>query len=484
MKKSKMLLVLGLGFGDEGKGTIIDFLTRKHQIPLIVKTGGPQQAHNVVEPNGKWHCFSQFSSGTLVPGTETFISKEMIVEPGNLLREFYVLREKGEQDAIVRITIDADAAIVTPLERMVSQMKEISRGKNRFGSCGMGVGETVFDREKGLAITFRDALNTKRLRKKLKILSAAKITEAKELLKQCPSEEIISTYQSFQKWIAIYTLFRFYRNFVRTTGIPIDTSGSYLQNAIAQKTSLIFEGTQGALLDRFYGFYPHVTKTRTTFHFVERLLGMSLKDHSLRQNYDVEKVGVIRAFATRHGIGPFVTEDANLANHFKDPYNVENKWQGKLRFGWLDILAVRYGILVNEGIDYLALTNLDQLSGLKTAKFCTSYQYEGNLDILSPYFVWEPIDSKKARIIAFKKPDSTLIAKNELAQILFHCQPLEFKELAGWKENIDKATSLKELPPEARECISFLQSKEGLDVPIKIISINPTWEGKIIIKNP
>jgi len=153
MQKAKMFIVIGLGLGDEGKGTIIDYLTRKHRIPLVIKTGGPQQAHNVVEPNGRWHCFSQFGSGTLVAGTETFLSKEMIVEPGNLLREFYALREKGEQDALVRITIDADASIVTPLERMVSQMREISRGGNRFGSCGMGVGETVFDREKGIANT-------------------------------------------------------------------------------------------------------------------------------------------------------------------------------------------------------------------------------------------------------------------------------------------------------------------------------------------
>jgi adenylosuccinate synthase len=211
---------------------------------------------------------------------------------------------------------------------------------------------------------------------------------------------------------------------------------------------------------------------------------MSLKDHSLHKRYVVKKVGVIRAFATRHGVGPFVTEDARLADHFKDPYNVENKWQGKLRFGWLDVLAVRYGILANEGIDYLALTNLDQLSGLKTVKFCTSYQYEGNLDILDPYFVWEPINNGKAMITAFKKPDTTITANNELAQILFHCKTLEFKELDGWKEDITKAKGVEELPTQTQECIKFLQSKEGLNVPIEIVSLNPTWEGKIKIKNP
>ena len=150
MKKGKMFIVLGLGFGDEGKGTIIDYLTRKHEIPLVIKTGGPQQAHNVVEPNGRWHCFSQFGSGTFFPGTKTFLSKGMMVEPGNLLRESYALREKGEQGTLTRIIIDSDATIITPFERMVSQMREISRGEKRFGSCGMGVGETASDREKRL----------------------------------------------------------------------------------------------------------------------------------------------------------------------------------------------------------------------------------------------------------------------------------------------------------------------------------------------
>jgi adenylosuccinate synthase len=121
---------------------------------------------------------------------------------------------------------------------------------------------------------------------------------------------------------------------------------------------------------------------------------------------------------------------------------------------------------------------------LETVKFCTSYQYEGNLDILGPYLIWEPIDNKRARIIDFKKPDSTLTAKNGPAQILLRCKPLEFKEFTGWEEDITKAKSLEELPTQARECISFLQNKEGLNVPIKIISVNPTWEGKIIIKNP
>lgn len=474
-----MFIVLGLGLGDEGKGTIIDYLTRKYKIPLVIKTGGPQQAHNVVDPDGRWHCFSQFSSGTLFPETKTFLSKGMLVEPGNLLRESYVLREKGERNVLTRIVIDADATIVTPLERMVSQMREISRGENRFGSCGMGVGETVFDRENGLAITFRDALDEKKLRKKLEIISAIKIAEAEEIIGQYPSQEIISTYQGFKDLIEADKLFQFYRNFVKATGIPIETTGNYIRNAMENNIPLIFEGTQGALLDKTYGFSPYITKTKTTFRLAEELLGMNLKDQSLKQKYNVKKVGVIKAFATRHGVGPFVTEDANLANHFKDDYNIENRWQGKLRFGWFDILATRYGILVNEGIDYIALTNLDQLSGLETVKFCTSYQYEGSLNILDPYFTWEAMDKDKAKIIAFKKPDTAL---NKVAQILFHCKPLEFKELDGWNENITKTKKIEELPIQAQECIKFLQGNEGLNSPIKIISVNPTWNGKI--KNP
>lgn len=482
MKKGKMFIVLGLGFGDEGKGTIIDYLTREHEIPLVIKTGGPQQAHNVVEPNGRWHCFSQFGSGTFFPGTKTFLSKGMMVEPGNLLRESYTLREKGEQGALARIIIDSNATIITPFERMVSQMREISRGENRFGSCGMGVGETASDREKKIAIAFRDVSSKQRLIKKLKVLRAMKIAEAEEILKQCPSEEMISTYQNFLYLAEIDRNFHSYRNFVKSTGILISANGRYLRDVLAKKTSVIIEGTQGALLDKTYGFFPYITKTKTTFRLAEELLEMDIESRFLQQRYVVEKVGVIKAFATRHGAGPFVTEDIDLANYFNDPYNVENKWQGKLRFGWFDILATRYAILMNKGIDCLALTNLDQLSGLETIKLCTSYQYEGDPSILDPYFVWESMDNQKAKITAFKKSDTTLPRNNEIAQILFHCKPLEFKELAGWKEDISEMKEVRELPRQAQEYISFLQSDRGLSTPIKIISVNPTWNGKI--KNP
>ena len=246
----------------------------------------------------------------------------------------------------------------------------------------------------------------------------------------------------------------------------------YFEKLIDENHVIVFEGAQGALLDNDFGFYPHITKTNTTLANADTLL--------LEAGYQgkVTRVGILRGYSTRHGAGPFVTEDCQLGRRLWDPYNQENQWQGKFRFGWLDLLASRYAVRVNDGVDYIALTNLDQLSGLKTIKICRAYEYKGELDVLEPYFEFESVGKNRAKITAIKKPFS---GKNEIANILFRCKPSEFTELPGWREDLRRAAGFNSMPPGLKELLAFLQSSDGLESPIKIISTSPTWEGKIPI---
>ncbi len=474
----KIFIVFGLGFGDEGKGTTVDFLARNYDAGLAARyNGGAQAGHNVVSPAGDRHCFAQFGSGTLIPGVETLLPREMLIEPQNMINENNGLRKIGVFDAFDRLTVDPNAAIITPYHKMIGQMKEIARGKNRFGSCGMGVGETIRDRRNNIEISLRDFFNENGLRGKLDILRDAKTAQAESLARVFPSSEMLETYEYFSESYGVESLAEFYLDFAANTKIKIDIDWKFLKNKIRKGKSIIFEGAQGALLDETNGFAPYITKGRATYH---NAAGLLAKTEIVSQKYKIEKVGVLRAYGHRHGAGPFVTEDEKLGDVFFEPYNKQNRWQGKFRLGWLDLLAIRYGILINDGVDYLALTNLDQLSALQTIKACSSYLYEGELKALDPFFVYEKIGGKKAKITAFQNPAFADANREDLAKILFKCVPLDFLEFKGWQRDISQAKNFSDLPIEAREYIDFLESPQGLNAPIKIISVSPRADGKII----
>jgi adenylosuccinate synthase len=319
-----------LGYGDEGKGTITDFLARRYAIKTVVRdNGGSQAAHNVVDRNGRQHVFSQFGSATLISGAITYLSDGMLVQPVNLLRENRSLARIGISDAMKRIFIDPDCALVTPLHKMIGQMLEISRGRNRFGSVGMGVGQAVLDREKGgdKSLTFRDAANEAILVRKLEAHIEEKIGQAENLATLYPkNDELALTFRQYGSFATLKRLNAFYANFAnRFDGLfrePKDFFDSQ------KNKDLIFEGAQGTLLDPVCGFPPYVTKTRATAITAKRLIRQYLP------NAKTKKVGVIRAaYMTRHGTGPFVTEDPGLTNFLPDSHNRRHRWQGNFRAG-------------------------------------------------------------------------------------------------------------------------------------------------------
>lgn len=174
---NKAFIVGGLGFGDEGKGTIVDYLTREYNAKLIVRfNGGPQAAHHVVTPEGITHVFSQFGSGTFVPGVNTYISPRVVFDPLALIKESVALKEKGIQYPLRRLFVNKDCLIVTPFHKIISRMLETAR-KEKRGTCGKGVGEVRKD-EKNLkenALYFKDLFNKSLLADKLKFIYHLKV---------------------------------------------------------------------------------------------------------------------------------------------------------------------------------------------------------------------------------------------------------------------------------------------------------------------
>lgn len=292
----KAQIVVDLGFGDSGKGTTVDFLATKKS--LVVKyCGGPQNAHNVIN-EGRHHCFSQFGSGTF-KGAGTFISKYCYVDPIALFNEAAHLEELGI-DWERLLAIDGECLVVTPYHAAINQAREFARS-NKHGSCGRGINETV-----QFAIDYPEyALRVKDFCSPgscIDKLIHIQLTLGSQI------ESIIGQYDEGIFRLARTDVHEYYdrcHEIVNFISSPSNTK--WLMN----REHLVFEGSQGVLLDQDFGFFPHVTRSYTTDRNARELL----KEYDYKG--DIETIGVMRTYMTRHGYGPFVTEaDLDLPEAF------------------------------------------------------------------------------------------------------------------------------------------------------------------------
>lgn len=194
MEKQQAIIVVDLGFGDSGKGTIVDYLTRREHAHTVIRfNGGAQAVHNVVTPDGRDHAFAQFGSGMFVSNVHTHLSQFMMVNPIAMEREEEHLRQLGITDAFARTTIDGDALITTPFHKAVNRIKELVRGNTRHGSSGVGIGDTMSDFiTLGDGTLFaRDLGDWRATFTKLRLLCRSKLTALKELLRNTPETDAI-----------------------------------------------------------------------------------------------------------------------------------------------------------------------------------------------------------------------------------------------------------------------------------------------------
>jgi adenylosuccinate synthase len=372
------ILTVDLGFGDAGKGSIVDFLTREYRAHTVVRyNGGAQAGHRVVTPAGAEHVFAQFGSGTLA-GAATHLSRFMLVEPLAMRAEADHLHRLGV-DAFDRTTIDARARVITPFQRATNRLKELARGGARHGSCGMGIGETVADALAHGARTLYvgDLCRPDVLTAKLTFVRAINQAKVAALRPALPDNEQVADELSVlcdDDWLA--WLVEEYRQFVDQAQI---VEGDFLAARLRHPGTVIFEGAQGVLLDEAYGFHPHTTWSDTTLRNADRLLAEAGYAGA------VQRIGITRAYATRHGAGPFVSEDAALTHALPDAANGNGAWQQGFRVGWLDLVMLRYACEVVGALDLLAVTCLDRLAGLPKVQVCGQYRCGGQLiDRIAP----------------------------------------------------------------------------------------------------
>lgn len=336
---SVALLVAGLAFGDESKGATVDKLCRALPVDLIVRyNGGCQCEHNVVTPDGKHHTFSQFGSGMLANDhVKTYLSRFMLVEPLSMMREAEALA-KLTPNVWERIAVDARAVIITPFHRLVNQLREQVRGDRQHGSTGRGIGVArEMHLKYGDAVLFAgDLLSPAKAFKKLEFILETLFPEMSDLRS---TMNIEFSYNEDAR--AMYELIDKYKMW------PAN-----IVNQFEPAEYMVFEGAQGVMLDERHGTAPHNTWTNTTFGNADTLLDEAGVSQRIR-------IGCIRSYYTRHGAGPFPTEDVLL--NLPETHNSSHGFAGVFRVGRFDWELLDKAISICGGIHCFAVSHLDCL---------------------------------------------------------------------------------------------------------------------------
>jgi adenylosuccinate synthase len=331
----RAFICVDLGLGDSGKGSCVDFLVGRESASLVVRFGGgPNCSHSVIR-NGIHHASSQFGSGVLA-GAHTHLSRFVLIDPLALRNEATVLHSKGIADPFESFSIDPRAVIITPWHMVANQSREAGRaGKARHGTVGVGLGEARYDELHGRP-TLRAADLKGNWRDVRDILF--KIGQ-RPSLNGMPMD-CINTFDVRSDWIA--------QDFVKAFGT---VRLCETPEVLAEHETVIFEPHQGLLLDERHGFAPYHTWTNCTFENAERLVA-----EAAPRVYPT-RIGVIRTYFTRHGVGPFPTEDNTL--NAPEPHNATHPWMGPFRVGHFDAVLAQYALRCAGPIDYLAITHAD-----------------------------------------------------------------------------------------------------------------------------
>jgi adenylosuccinate synthase len=342
-------VVVDLGFGDAGKGIVTDALVRARGARAVVRfNGGAQAGHNVVLPDGRHHTFAQFASGTFVDGVRTYLSRHVVVHPTALVAEARALENKGVRDAIARVSVSAEARVVTPFHQAACRIREIARGAGRHGSCGVGVGEVMRDElEDPSGVVRMHHLRDARTLRTLLERARERLRESvRGLAEGCEERAVFDA--PIAPWLS------------SLPNVEVLDERAFARRLNGER-EVIFEGAQGVLLDEWRGFHPFTTWSTCTF------------DNALEltEGWDLTRLGVVRTYATRHGAGPFPTERGDL--DLPEPHNALGPWQGAFRRGDLDLVLLRYAIESCGGVDGLAVTHLDA----PVSRVCDAYALDG-----------------------------------------------------------------------------------------------------------
>jgi adenylosuccinate synthase len=408
-------VILGAQWGDEGKGKIVDLLSENADI--VVRYQGGANAGHTVSFDGKPYILHLLPSGIFHQNVTCVIGNGVVIDPIALMDEIEMVKSAGV-DIKGRLLISHNAHLIMPYHKLLDKIYD--QGEDKIGTTGRGIGPAYVDKYARVGIKVVDLLDREILCRKLRKNIEAKneILEKIYGATKLDVEKIIDEYIEFDKKID---------EFVTDTAL-------YLNNAIKEKKKILLEGAQGALLDIDHGTYPFVTSSNPT-------AGGASTGSGIPPTKINGVIGVIKAYTTRVGEGPFPTELKDEIGDYIREKGVEfGATTGRpRRCGWLDLVSLRYSIMIN-GIDKLALTKIDVLSELDEIKICVSYEING------------------------KKLKSFPTNPEALSKVT----PI-YETLKGWKKDLSNISSYSELPAEAKEFVEAIELFTGVE--ISIISI-------------
>ncbi len=418
-------IIVGAQWGDEGKGKIVDYLTENTDV--VVRAAGGNNAGHTVISNGTKYILHLIPSGILWNDKICVIGNGVVMDPTGLLAEMAKLRGQGVTITPENLLISETAHLVMPYHRGLDKVREAKRGDKKIGTTGRGIGPAYADKVE------RDGLRTilmtqpeifeEELRDRLARHNATFAELGVELV---PVEETVKEMLEAAKTLAPH----------------ITNTTVYLHEAIKAGKSLLFEGAQGTYLDIDHGTYPFVTSSNTTS-------GGACTGSGVPPRMIDKVVAVGKAYTTRVGSGPFVTENDAIGDMLHNMGREFGATTGRARrCGWLDSVLVRYAVMLN-GADELAITNLDGLDGLDTIQICTAYTLRGK---------------------TIHYPPST-------AADLAACVPV-YETHQGWKQDLSGIRKFADLPPLAKAYLKRLEELTGARV--SLVGIGPDREQTLV----
>lgn len=411
-------LLLGLQWGDEGKGKIVDVLTSKYDI-IARFQGGPNAGHTL-EFDGIKHVLRTVPSGIFHKNSINIIGNGVVMDPVVFQKELEGL-EKFNIDIKSRLLISRKAHLILPTHRLLDAASETSKGKAKIGSTLKGIGPTYMDK------TGRNGIR----------VGDIELDDFKDRYRTLADKHqaMIDFYDVALEYDLEELETEFFTAVEELKKLTFIDSEEYLNKAMKEGKSILAEGAQGSLLDIDFGTYPFVTSSTTTA--AGACTGLGIAPNKVKDVF-----GIFKAYATRVGSGPFPTElfdedGATMARVGNEFGSVTGRAR---RCGWLDLVALKYAVQVN-GVTQLYMMKGDVLSGFKTLKVCTAYEYKGKKIDHLPYNI---------------EPENV--------------SPV-FVEMKGWNDDLTGMTTYDELPTELKEYIEFIEKE--LEVPIKVVSVGP-----------
>lgn len=427
---AKNVIILGTQWGDEGKGKIVDLLTEK--VAAVVRFQGGHNAGHTLVVDGHKTILRLIPSGILHPHVTCFIGNGVVVSPEALLLELNELKALGV-DVAGRLLISGACSVLLPTHIALDQAREAALGEKSIGTTGRGIGPAYEDKVARRGLRIMDLENPDQLAEKLQSL----MTYHNFLLQEYHGTEPVSFDETLAGCLeAAKTI----------TPMIADVAGR-LHQLRREDKAILFEGAQGTWLDNDLGTYPFVTSSNTTS-------GAAATGTGFGVGYFDQVVGIIKAYTTRVGAGPFPTELAgDLGAHLAKQGDEFGSVTGRpRRCGWLDIVSMRRAIEIN-GITQLCLTKLDVLDALAQVQLCVGYELEG-----------ERLTHPPASSVQWAQ--STPI----------------YESMVGWQSSTFGVTSFEELPENA---VAYLKRIEALlETPIGIVSTGPDRSHTMVLKDP